>query len=401
MFEDRSRTKGKFIKTFVTSIVTSLGIGILLFFFASNYIVKDVEQTPQILEPEDKTLPQQISLSQTGVPNGIEQGNILQGNTMQNDTIQNVAKDSMPGVVGISVLRVDSSSIFDRNTENWGVGSGVIVSTDGYILTNHHVAGGKNKRIIVSLDDGRNVDGTTVWADSILDLAVVKISTNGLHPIPLGDANSLVVGEPAIAIGNPLGLQFQRTVTSGIISALNRTIKIETEGGSNYMEDLIQTDASINPGNSGGPLLNSKGQVVGINTVKVTSAEGIGFAVPINIVVPIVNQFVDSGGFAEPYLGVFAYDKEVVSYFDNTKSPENGVYVANIDENGPAYKSGLRVGCIITQVDGKAINTMIQLRTYIYSKKPGDIINITCEGDITKNVSIELVVKEQDGLVTR
>jgi len=391
MFGDKNKSKGRFIKTFLATIVTSLGIGILLFIFASHYIVRDVEQKPQIGETEDGPEPQQISLNQAQIPNSI----------LRDDTIQNAAKSAKSGVVGISVLRVDNGSIFDRNTESWGVGSGVIVSSDGYILTNHHVAGGKNKRIIVSLSDGRNVDGITVWADSILDLAVVKISTTGLEPIPLGDANELVVGEPAIAIGNPLGLQFQRTVTSGIISALNRTIKIETEGGSNYMEDLIQTDASINPGNSGGPLLNSKGQVVGINTVKVTSAEGIGFAVPINIAVPIVNQFLENGKFDEPYLGVFAYDKEVVPYIDNNKSLENGVYIANVDENGPAFKSGLRVGCIIAQVDGKPIDTMIQLRTYIYSKKPGDTINITCQGDINRNVSIQLAIKEKDGLITR
>ncbi len=401
MFEDRRKTRGRFFKTFLAMIVTFLGIGVLLFIFASNYIVRDVEQKPQNGITEDKLMPQQISVNQTQQPSKIAQGNISQGNTSQGETIQNVAKSAVSGVVGISVLRVDNSSIFDSNAENWGVGSGVIVSADGYILTNHHVAGGKNKRIIVSLDDGRNVDGTTVWADQILDLAVVKIKTTGLQPIPLGDANGLVVGEPAIAIGNPLGLQFQRTVTSGIISALNRTIKIETEGGSNYMEDLIQTDASINPGNSGGPLLNSKGQVVGINTVKVTSAEGIGFAVPINIAVPIINQFIDNGEFVEPYLGVFAYDKEVVPYIDNTKSLDNGVYIANIDDNGPAYKSGLRVGCIITQVDGKVINTMIQLRTYIYSKKPGDTINLTCEDHTTKSISIQLVAKEKDGLITR
>jgi S1-C subfamily serine protease len=401
MFENRRRVKGKVLKKILAMIATSLGIGVLLFIFASNYIVRDIEQKPQSGAVEDKVIPQQISLNQTQLPDDITQGNIPQRNIAQGETIQNVAKSTVSGVVGISVLRVDKSSIFDRSTENWGVGSGVIVSDDGYILTNHHVAGGKNKRIIVSLDDGRNVDGTTVWSDSILDLAVVKINTTGLHSIPLGDANKLVVGEPAIAIGNPLGLQFQRTVTSGIISALNRTIKIETEGGSNYMEDLIQTDASINPGNSGGPLLNSKGQVVGINTVKVTSAEGIGFAVPINIAIPIINQFIDNGEFVEAYLGVFAYDKEVVPYIDNTKIADNGVYVANIDENGPAYKSGLRVGCIITHVDEKPINTMMQLRTYIYSKKPGDTINITCESHTTKNVSIQLAKKEKDGLITR
>ena len=147
----------------------------------------------------------------------------------------------------------------------------VIVSGDGYILTNHHVAGGRNKKIIVSLSDGREVEGTTVWSESVLDLAIVKVNADRLTEVPLGNSDEITVGEPAIAIGNPLGLQFQRSVTSGVISALDRTIKIETDEGYNYMEDLIQTDASINPGNSGGPLLNQKGEVIGINTVKVAS----------------------------------------------------------------------------------------------------------------------------------
>ncbi|WP_010681311.1 S1C family serine protease [Acetivibrio cellulolyticus] len=392
MFEDRNRGKGGFVKTFLTALVTSLGVGVLLFLFASQYIVRDVEQQPQVGETKNQPIPQPLSIQQQQTPN----------NTTQGGTIQGVAKSAMSGVVGISVLKVASSSIFDRNSESWGVGSGVIVSSNGYILTNHHVAGGKNKRIIVSLEDGRNIDGTTVWADPILDLAVVKINATGLQAIPFGDSTGLTVGEPAIAIGNPLGLQFQRTVTSGIISALNRTIKIDTDGGTNYMEDLIQTDASINPGNSGGPLLNSKGQVIGINTVKVTTAEGIGFAVPINIAIPIVNRFIESGDFVEPYLGVFAYDKEVVPYLDNTINIDSGVYISNIDENGPAYMSGLRVGSIMTEVDGKEINTMMQLRAYMYSKKPGDTITITYrEGDATKNSSIKLAAKEKDGLVTR
>lgn len=405
MFEDRSRVKNKFIKTLLVTIVSTLCIGTLVFLFASNYIVKDIEHKPQMGGDEGKVVPQQISANQTSPPDNIaqdndEQDNLVQGN-VQGNTIQDIVKSTMPGVVGLSVLKVDRNTIFENDAESWGVGSGVIVSTDGYILTNHHVAGGKNKRIIVSLYDGRNIDGTTVWSDPISDLAVVKINTTGLNTIPLGDANELVVGEPAIAIGNPLGLQFQRTVTSGIISALNRTIEIETEGGVNYMEDLIQTDASINPGNSGGPLINSKGQVVGINTVKVTSAEGIGFAVPINIAVPIVNHFIQSGEFVEPYLGVFAYDREVIPFIDSTKRLDKGIYIAQIDEAGPAYKSGLRVGCIIKEVDGQEINTMLQLRTYIYSKKPGDTINIICEHETTRNIVLELGTKVKDGLITR
>jgi len=380
---DKSRGKIGFFTVVITSALTSLGIGLLLILGITGYITRNndtVPQLPQAGAEDNVPVPRQIALEQTAPV----------------DVIQKVAQSASEGVVGISVLKIDSNAIFDANTaERWGVGSGVIVSPDGYILTNHHVAGKKSKRIIVSLSNGRNLDGVTVWSNPVLDLAIVKIEARDLTAIPLGDATQLKVGEPAIAIGNPLGLQFQRTVTSGIISALNRTIKIETEEGTNYMEDLIQTDASINPGNSGGPLLNSRGEVVGINTVKVESAEGIGFAVPINVAVPIINKFIASGEFIEPYLGVFAYDKEIIPYLDSGIRLDNGVYVASVDENGPAYKNGIRVGCIITHIDGKEINTMMDLRSHIYSKYPGDEIKIThmSEGR-TQTVQIRLAAKE-------
>ncbi|HEY9060901.1 MAG TPA: trypsin-like peptidase domain-containing protein [Pseudobacteroides sp.] len=335
---------------------------------------------------------------------GIPQPQLLSAGIESGMTIaEAVAKSSIPGVVGLSVLKLEGNSIFDGNTsEKWGVGSGVIAHPNGYIITNNHVAGGKSKRIIVNLSDGRNVDGTTVWSDPVLDLAVVKISLKGLPTIPLGDANTVQIGQPAVAIGNPLGLQLQRTVTSGIISALNRTIKIETEEGTNYMEDLIQTDASINPGNSGGPLLNSRGEVIGINTIKVTSAEAIGFAVPINVVIPIIDKLVKKGQFSEPYMGVFAYDKEVVPYIDKNVKIDSGIYISTVDKKSPAFKSGIKECCVIEEVDGHKINTMLQLRTYLYSKEPGDVINVTyCHEGKPVKVPVKLTVKGSSKLLTR
>lgn len=386
----RERKKRNFLKIFLATLLTTLGIGVLALVILSGYITRNTPpQAPQSQNPIDVPKPQQIG---TQVPLG-EPASVT------------VSRTAAPGVVGISVLRVDNSSIFDTNAaEKWGVGSGVIVSSDGYILTNHHVAGGKNRRIVVSLADGRNVDGVTLWSEPVLDLAVVKVDLTGLTSVPLGDSNALTVGEPAIAIGNPLGLEFQRTVTSGIVSALNRTIRIETEQGTNYMEDLIQTDASINPGNSGGPLLNSKGQVIGINTVKVAGAEAIGFAIPINVAKPIIERFVNEGEFQEPYLGIFAYDREVIPYLDGNIKIDNGIYVAEVDKSGPAYKNGIRLGCIIKQVDGINMNTMMQLRSYIYTKKPGDTINVTHlvrGSNETITVPVKLAAKERDGLVTR
>lgn len=381
----------KFLRTAITLGLSSIGLALLIYFFAPGNFTRRTpapQQAPQQQNQGNVPLPQQISTDIAGTP-------------IQTSVGAAVAKSATPGVVGISVLRADSGAVFESSTaEKWGVGSGFIATSNGYIVTNNHVAGGKSKRIIVSLADGRNIDGITSWSDPVLDLAVVKIDMTGLTTIPMGDSNAIVVGEPAIAIGNPLGLQFQRTVTSGVVSALNRTIKIDN----NYMEDLIQTDASINPGNSGGPLLNSRGEAVGINTIKVTSAEGMGFAIPVNVVKPIISQFTQKGDFKEAYMGVFAYDKEVMPYVDPNLRLDKGIYVAHVDDKGPAFNSGIREGCVISQVDGHDISTMMQLRTYIYSKSPGDTISVSHlkKGTNTfETIQIKLSAKDKDGLVTR
>lgn len=411
MFEEKGR-HGGVIKMLMISVISSLAVSMLVFFTASRYITWN----------EPKEDPNQINsalqMTLTG-DQAAETGELIKSQTQQSQNqlqqagnsaglipvAQAVAKMATAGVVGITVEKVQQSKLFDKNSgTEVGFGSGVVVSSDGYILTNNHVAGGKSKRIVVSFADGRNVDGEVVWADPVLDLAAVKVNLTDLTPLTLGDASKLEVGEPAIAIGNPLGLDFQRSVTSGIISALNRTIRIDTEAGSNYMEDLIQTDASINPGNSGGPLLNANGEVIGINTIKVSSAEAMGFAIPINITKPIMGKLISTGSFIEPYLGLFAYDKNVIPYIDGEANVKNGIYVAHLDATGPAYRAGIREGCIIRQVDGNDINTMMQLRTYIYSKAPGDSIKISHlmhGSDQWTTTQAILAQKVRDGLITR
>lgn len=408
MFNDDKKRVKNFIRVLLTVVFTTLAIALFIIFgFTSyinkNYINKNSDSPPQNLQMGQNQQMGQKSQGggnlQTGENPDNPPRNIQVGYSEQNNYVENVAKNASPGVVGISVLKVDSNALFDAGaSQRWGIGSGVIVSPDGYILTNHHVVGGRNKRIIVSLSDGRNIEGVSVWCEPVLDLAIVKIEAPDLVAVPLGDASRLKVGEPAIAIGNPLGLQFQTTVTSGIISALNRTIEISTDQGTSYMEDLIQTDASINPGNSGGPLLNSRGEVIGINTIKVASAEGMGFAIPINVAKPIIKRYVSYGEFIEPYIGVFAYDREVIQYLDSNINLEHGIYVANIDEDGPAYKSGIRIGDIITHIDGREIDTMMDLRSYVYSKDPGDVVEVIYDSHgETKNVEITLAAKESYG----
>ncbi len=216
-----------------------------------------------------------------------------------------------------------------------------------------------------------------MWADTDLDLAIIKIPMKNLKYIKIGDSDQAKVAQTVYAIGNPIGYEFQRTVTAGIISGVNRTIKFEENGNTVYMSNLIQTDATINPGNSGGPLINLAGEMIGINTVKITSAEGIGFAVPINIVKPIIEKLMQTSNFEEAYLGIFAYDKNVIPYLDADINFTSGIYIAQIALDGPCAKTVLNVGDIITKIDGYQVNRMSELRQYIYTKEPNEEVKVT------------------------
>jgi len=285
-----------------------------------------------------------------------------------------VAKKVMPTVVGISTITVQRDLFFGaRYTE--GVGSGVIVDPRGYILTNSHVVGNSRSRLTVYLADGRELEGNVLWQDAGLDLAVVKVEANNLPTAELGDSDALTVGEIAIAIGNPLGLRYERTVTQGIVSGLNRSIMVDQN---TIMEDLIQTDAAINPGNSGGPLINSKGQIIGINTIK-ASAEGLGFAIPINVTKPVIKHFVEDGTFNPPYLGIYTLDKEIVGYYETDIEIKSGLYIYEVIRGSAAESAGLRKGDIITHIDNVEVNTMLKLRSVLYNKKPGETVHIRFE----------------------
>ena len=299
-------------------------------------------------------------------------------------------------VVGISKLKNNGTSIFLQDgVSKLGLGTGVILSENGYILTNQHVCGSKYSNCYVTLENGDFYNGNVVWSDSDLDLAIVKIQALGLDPITIGDSDHIKIADPVYAIGNPIGLEFQRTVTAGIISGKNRTIKIDEEDKSSYMEDLIQTDATINPGNSGGPLINEKGEMIGINSVKITSAEGIGFAIPINIMKPVIEKMIQDNKFEEASIGIFAYDKGVIPYLDANIKLEKGIYVAQVEEKGAAMQAGLKVGDVITQIDTLQVNTMSDLRTYIYTKKPDDEVKLTIlRNGKEQNVNLKLGKKE-------
>lgn len=290
-------------------------------------------------------------------------------------TLSDVIEAALPSVVGVS-----SSGPADAAGSTYYMGSGVIATDDGYIITNQHVIGAGSGRIAVTLMSGSTREAREIWSDSALDLAVIKIDGERYSPAALGDAEALRVGDSVIAIGNPLSMQFERTVTAGIISALNRTITVDSSG---IMEDLIQTDASINPGNSGGPLINSAGEVIGINTIKVSSAEGMGFAVPINLCVPVIDRIRRSGEFHTPYLGLYAHTAEAARYLGTGSGFSRGLYVARLDSGGPAFEAGLRYGDIIMYADGSEVNTMLALRRQLFAHQPGESIRISYMRDGT------------------
>lgn len=302
-------------------------------------------------------------------------------------TVTAVASKTMDSVVGITTVETQRTFFSDQDVS--GVGSGVIVHKDGYILTNSHViADGNAKEIKVLFVDGEELDGKVLWYDSLLDLAVVKVDKEGLKPADLGDSDTLKVGELAVAIGNPLGLEFERTVTSGIISGLNRSVKVDA---SNVIEGLIQTDASINPGNSGGPLLNSKGKVIGINTAKITSAEGLGFSIPVNQVKPIVEEIIQTGSFQGVLMGIKGVSvEEYEARLGVDLSAEAGVVIVEVVPDSNASRAGFNTGDIITAIGDSKVETMSQLKLQLYTYNEGDKAEIKIlRNDAEQTMTIE------------
>ncbi|HET7600856.1 MAG TPA: trypsin-like peptidase domain-containing protein [Gemmatimonadales bacterium] len=265
------------------------------------------------------------------------------------------------------VRRVSPSVVMVRRGE--GLGSGLIVQSDGVILTNAHVVGDA-ATVEVGLADGRTLEGKVLGRDPTVDVAVVRIDARDLPTIPLADSDHLAVGQTAIAIGNPLGLE--RTVTEGVVSAINRSPR------GFGLDGLIQTDAAISPGNSGGPLINSSGQAIGINTAVISApgASGLGFAIPINLANDIARQVLTTGRITRAFLGIDYRDigPELARQF---RLPvDEGVIVATVGRGTPAAEAGLRPGDIITALDGQAVTQGADLRKAIRGRKPGDTIRL-------------------------
>lgn len=361
---DFNRKKKPFFGYFICAVLGSIfGCALLLLFGPGTMFSKfdEAPKTTQIIGEAQQLSTTGQAMTEVGI----------------------AANKVMPAVVGI--VRPINEKTNSSSSQQVEIGTGVIVDPSGYILTNNHVAD-SSKGLNISLFDGKNVLGKVVWTDPVLDISIAKINEPNLQAAPLGNSQDVSIGDVAIAIGNPLGLKFQRSVTSGIISAVNRTVQL---GPSSFMEDLLQTDASINPGNSGGPLINVNGEVIGINTVKVTTAEGMGFAIPINMAKPIIDSIKKTGQFVAPVLGIQGADIDMMAYFNY--KVDRGVYVIKSLLGSPGYNAGISVGDSIIAVNSNNINTLLDLKEALY--------NIGING--TAIITIETPLKTQKTLTVK
>jgi serine protease Do len=369
-------------KNWLIPLLLGVIIGVLLVTVALPALVDTGILTNNEQEAETRQ-----DLGSTKKGNGPKQVMNVDISTQITEIIDQVA----PAVVG--VINIQQQIDFWQQEENGqaGEGSGVIYKKEdgtAYVVTNHHVVSGADTIEVVLFDDTR-IEAKLVGSDLFSDLAVLKMDGDKIkNVIEIGTSANVKVGEPAIAIGNPLGLMFSGSVTQGVISGKERTIPqdFNQDGRADWQAEVIQTDAAINPGNSGGALINLNGQLIGINSMKInqTAVEGLGFAIPIDSALPIINQLETEGKVTRPYLGVEIYSLEEVpqTEWNNTlKLPEDiegGVYVWSVEPLSPADRAGLKRLDVITELDGKQIRNMIDLRKILYQEKEvGDKVTVT------------------------
>ncbi|NCO24528.1 MAG: hypothetical protein COZ07_09975 [Candidatus Infernicultor aquiphilus] len=355
--------KNKLLKINKKLIVTT----ILILFLSLSLIVQTINAEPQLDKPY-------LSIEDLS------------------NSIADIAEKNSPAVVNIDTVRMvetqnpflddpifghffgDQFKEYTRTIPQKGTGSGFIINQEGYIITNEHVVH-KAEKIKVTLSDGREFTGEVIGSDTTSDMAIVKIKADHLPLVALGDSDKLRVGEIVVAIGNPYGLQ--QTVTMGVVSAKGRSIPTGIEG--RVYKDFIQTDAAINPGNSGGPLLNTKGEVVGINTAIIPFAQGIGFAIPINIAKKNIDDLINLGKVRRSWLGVYIQEvtPEIAKQFNQAEA--KGVLVGDVVKNSPAEGVGIKTGDIIKKVNNEEVNSPEELQDKI-----GNI-------EINKEVNVEIV----------
>lgn len=365
----------RFYLFFLAIVIAIVGV-ILGGTVAPHYAVKP------IISPEVATSPMTKTPTETSQATKVESRVV----ETEESVYIRVAESVGPSVVNVNTkTRIQ---FFFQAIPQEGAGSGVIITENGYILTNNHVVEGA-QQITVTLADGRTFDAKVVGRDPYTDIAVIKIDATGLPAAKLGDSTNLKIGQIAIAIGNPFGLG--KTVTAGIISALNRTIT--TERGT-IIEGLIQTDAPINPGNSGGALVNSSGEVIGINTAIYQGAQGIGFAIPIHLAKSIADQIISKGYASHPWMGVYldTVDTQISAYY--RLAVDYGAIIMDVVKNGPADKAGIKRGDIIVEFNGEKIETADDLVVRVMRCKVGDRVRLgVVRGD--QRLTIEVTLEER------
>ena len=361
-------------KTFVpvrNKIITTVGIILLsgIVGFGAGYAGSHLSNNANV------TIQQQTNKSNSG--------------TVQVSDVSDIVEKCKDSVVEITTESVSSgNSIFGQYVSQ-GAGSGVIISKDGYIVTNNHVVSGATS-LKVTTTDGTEYDASVVGKDSQTDLAVIKVDANNLQAATLGDSDILQVGDPAIAIGNPLG-ELGGTVTTGIISATDRQITIDDE-----TMTLLHTDAAINPGNSGGGLFNADGNLIGIVNAKESSTgiEGLGFAIPITPAQDIITELMENGSVtSRPALNVSLYDYTSKNQGQYSKY-EDGCYIVQIVKNGAADKAGLKQNDRILSFDGEQIQSTSDVKNVLKKHKIGDTVKMVVERD-SKKITVEITLQAQ------
>lgn len=369
----RSKSSLRWLMPTVFGIILGVVIAILLL--------------PTILGLVDETDREDAKQSDDGTATKPSQ----QVNVDVSTQITDVVEQVLPTVVGVTNIQQRADFWRQQEDSEAGTGSGVIYKTDkeyAYVITNHHVIEGADM-IEVVLSDETTIEAELLGSDLFTDLAVLRMDRSDIkQTIELGSSENLKVGEPAIAIGNPLGHMFSGTVTQGIISSTQRTIPLDfnQDGRADWQADVIQTDAAINPGNSGGALINIEGQLIGINSMKINQAsvEGIGFAIPIDSALPVIEELEETGEVTRPYLGVEIYSLEEVPKVEwsrTLKLPEEvdgGVYIWGIEPLSPADQAGLKRLDVITHLDDQEILSTVDLRKVLYQEKEiGDEVKVT------------------------
>jgi len=357
----------------VWGLIIGLLLGSVLGGILGNYVVMSNPGTFPWARTVSATYPVGTSSSSTTIVTSEEQA------------IENAVKIVSPAVVQINITSVSQNPFgFSSGTQE-GLGSGFIITSDGYILTNNHVVEGATK-ITVMLKDGREFSGQVVGTDATSDVAVVKIKGTNLPTVQLGDSSALTVGQKVIAIGNPYGLS--QTVTTGIISALERNVQASA---TENLVGVVQTDAAINPGNSGGPLVDLSGRVVGMNTMIYQNAQGLGFSVSINTAKKVYDAILKNGKITWPALGIQGATLTTsIAQQYNVKASQ-GVYIVQITSGSGAEAAGLKAGDVITTIDDKSMTTIDGVLSYIRSKNVGDTVQVVADrGGTTKTFSVVL-----------